>query len=114
MAPDPIDILFVVIGLFGVAVLVSAERRAWNPQAAPHRISLTRQRVGGAGAVSIGLLGALFLVDRYGPEAWHGVLFALMVAVLVALLGLVVASLVLAFRAERTGGSPSDRVDVHL
>jgi hypothetical protein len=91
---------------------VSAGRRARDPHA-PHRTSIARQRVGGAGAVCVGLLGGLLLVEQYGPATWNGMIHALVVAVLVAVLGLAAASLVLAVRAERAGGPARDRVDVH-
>jgi len=112
VTPDGTDVLFVIVGIVGVAVLVSAARRARDPHA-PHGISIGRQRVGGAGAICVGLLGGLLLVEQYGPATWHTGVCALVAVDLVVLLGLAAASLVLAVRAERTGGPARDRVEVH-
>ncbi|MCO1655992.1 hypothetical protein [Pseudonocardia humida] len=101
MAPDWTNILFAAVGVAGVVVLVSAQRRARGRQALPDPVSLRRRRIGGAGAVCVGILGGLLLVEQYAPDGWHGVLVGLLAAGLVVLMGLVVAALVLAVRAER-------------
>lgn len=110
VTPDWTDILFVVAGLIGVVVLVSTRRGVQGQQAAD-RLAVGRRRIGGAGAVCVGLLGGLSLADQYGPAPWHGVLFGLMVAVLAALMGHVIAAIVLSVRAERAEPARTDADD---
>jgi hypothetical protein len=84
-----------------VAAFTAAERRDRRRRTAPDPVAVQRRRVAGTGAVCVGLLGAILLVEHYAPGTWDGVLRGLVVTVLVALMGLVVVALVLAGRTDR-------------